>query len=85
MASLLLAKERKKHFQVYITESRPLGLGLKTHALLQRAGIESVVILDSAVAWSMSRIDFVICGAEAVVESGGLINYVSLHAALSTE
>ena len=32
------------------------GLGLKTHALLTAAGIESVVVLDSAVAYVMAKV-----------------------------
>lgn len=39
--------------------SRPpqFGLGLKTHALLTAAGIESVVVLDSAVAYVMAKVN----------------------------
>lgn len=33
-------------------------------------------MLDSAVAYVMDRVDFALVGSEAVVESGGLINYV---------
>lgn len=36
----------------------------------------STVILDSAVAYVMDKVDFVLVGSEAVVESGGLINAV---------
>jgi translation initiation factor 2B subunit (eIF-2B alpha/beta/delta family) len=32
------------------------------------------VVLDSAVAYVMDKVDFVLVGSEAVVESGGLIN-----------
>lgn len=35
------------------------GLGLKTHALLTAAGIESVVVLDSAVAYVMAKVSLV--------------------------
>jgi len=34
------------------------------------------VVLDSAVAYVMDKVDFVLVGSEAVVESGGLINAV---------
>jgi Initiation factor 2 subunit family len=34
------------------------------------------VILDSAVAYVMDKVDFVLVGSEAVVESGGLVNAV---------
>ena len=44
--------------------------------MLTAAGIPSTVILDSAVAYSMDMVDFVLVGSDAVVESGGLINAV---------
>ena len=34
------------------------------------------MVLDSAVAYVMDKVDFVLVGSEAVVESGGLINAV---------
>lgn len=34
------------------------------------------MVLDSAVAYVMDQVDFVLVGSEAVVESGGLINAV---------
>ncbi|KAG5654534.1 hypothetical protein H0H81_001175 [Sphagnurus paluster] len=71
MKTLLLAHERKR-----ISEARPRGLGIKTAEALTAAGIPSTVILDSAVAYVMEKVDFVLVGSEAVVESGGLINAV---------
>jgi len=59
---------------VYVTEAKPRGLGLKTHEMLTAAGIPCTVVLDSAVAYVMDKVDFVLVGSEAVVESGGLIN-----------
>ena len=50
----------RKRFSVYVTEARPFGLGLKTHALLTKAGIPCVVILDSAVAYTMGKVDMVV-------------------------
>ena len=49
---------------------------LTTYEKLTAAGIPCTVVLDSAVAYVMDRVDFVLVGSEAVVESGGLINYV---------
>lgn len=40
------------------------------------AGIPVTLILDSAVAFAMERVDMVLVGAEGVVESGGIINLV---------
>lgn len=47
---------------------------LKTYETLTAAGIPCTVVLDSAVAYVMDKVDFVLVGSEAVVESGGLIN-----------
>ena len=49
---------------------------LKTYGILTAAGIPCTVVLDSAVAYVMDKVDFVLVGSEAVVESGGLINAV---------
>ncbi|KAI5481382.1 translation initiation factor eIF-2B alpha subunit [Pseudohyphozyma bogoriensis] len=75
-ALLYAAQVQKKRFNVYVTESRPMGLGLKTHAILSQASIETAVILDSSVAYIMGKVDACIVGAEAVCESGGLVNYI---------
>ncbi|KAI0736975.1 nagb/rpia/CoA transferase-like protein [Fomitopsis betulina] len=72
----LLHAHKTKRISVYVTEARPRGLGLKTHEALTAAGIPCTVVLDSAVAYVMDRVDFVMVGSEAVVESGGLINAV---------
>lgn len=62
----------------HASPARPqFGLGLKTHAILTEAGIPCVVVLDSAVAYVMAKCDLAVVGAEAVCESGGLINFVS--------
>ncbi|KAI0646961.1 nagb/rpia/CoA transferase-like protein [Trametes meyenii] len=72
----LLHAHKTKRISVYVTESRPRGLGLRTYETLTAAGIPCTVVLDSAVAYVMDQVDFVLVGSEAVVESGGLINYV---------
>ncbi|KAG1756814.1 uncharacterized protein EDB91DRAFT_37066 [Suillus paluster] len=75
MKTLLRAHERKR-ISVYVTEARPRGLGLRTYEELTAAGIPCTVVLDSAVSYVMDKVDFVLVGSEAVVESGGLINAV---------
>ncbi|KAI0273603.1 IF-2B-domain-containing protein [Gloeopeniophorella convolvens] len=72
----LLHAHTRKRISVYVTEARPRGLGLKTYDTLTAAGIPCTVVLDSAVAYVMDKVDFVLVGSEAVVESGGLINAV---------
>lgn len=45
---------------------------------LEAAGISCTLILDSAVGYVMEQVDFVMVGAEGVVESGGIVNKVSV-------
>lgn len=49
---------------------------IKTAEALAAEGIPCSVILDAAVAYVMEKVDFVLVGSEAVVESGGLVNAV---------
>lgn len=49
---------------------------MKTHQLLTQAGIPCTVILDSAIAYILERVDIVLVGTEAVVESGGLVSSI---------
>lgn len=46
------------------------GPRMKTHQFLTANGIPCTVVLDSAVAYVMERVDMVLVGSEAVVESG---------------
>ena len=71
------AYNRSGGFHVYVTESCPdkSGLLLKEE-LLKYPGISVTVILDSSVGSVMEKIDFVLMGAEGVVESGGIINKI---------
>lgn len=75
LGALLLA-HKSKRISVFVTEARPRGLGIKTAEALSAAGVPCTVILDSAVAYVMDKVDFVLVGSEAVVESGGLVNAV---------
>ncbi|KAH9818666.1 hypothetical protein DFH28DRAFT_1080583 [Melampsora americana] len=65
----------RKRFQVYVTESRPSGLGLRTHAILTQYWY----LLCLQVAYAMGKVDLVMVGAEAVLEDGGLINYIGSY------
>jgi translation initiation factor eIF-2B subunit alpha len=47
-----------------------------TKEALQKLGIASTLILDSSVGYVMSQVDYVLLGAEGVVESGGIVNKV---------
>lgn len=43
---------------------------------LKKVGINCTLILDAAVGLIMEKTDFVLLGAEGVVESGGIINKI---------
>lgn len=43
---------------------------------LHSEGIPCTLILDSAIGYVMEQVDFVMVGAEGVVESGGIVNKV---------
>ncbi|KAI3475958.1 hypothetical protein L1887_62516 [Cichorium endivia] len=73
------ALHQRKRISVYVTESRPHGLGLRTYNQLISHGIPCTVILDSAVAYTMPKVDLVLTGAEGVVESGGCLNAVGTY------
>ncbi|KAJ3814280.1 hypothetical protein EV368DRAFT_71894 [Lentinula lateritia] len=75
LQTLLMAHKRKR-ISVFVTEARPRGMGIKTAEMLTTAGIPCTVVLDSAVAYAIEKVDFVLMGSEAVVESGGLVNAV---------
>ena len=73
------AAQHNNSISVYVTESRPSGLGLKTHRELTKAGIPSTLVLDTAAAYCMSRVDLCLVGSEGVAESGGLFNAVGTY------
>ena len=55
----------------------------QTYEELTESGIPTTVILDAAVGYVMEKVDMVLCGAEGVVESGGIINKVKCLTILS--
>lgn len=80
MQALLTAvKTHRKRICVYVTESRPTGQGLQTYHRLREEGIPCTVVLDTAVAYLMHRVDMCLLGAEAVAESGGIFNAVGSY------
>ncbi|XP_061656189.1 translation initiation factor eIF-2B subunit alpha isoform X1 [Phyllopteryx taeniolatus] len=72
------AAAEKKRFSVFVTESQPDGAGRLMAEHLRKLYVPVTVILDAAVGYVLEKVDQVIVGAEGVVESGGIINKVSL-------
>ncbi|KAL7419674.1 translation initiation factor eIF-2B subunit alpha [Cryptotrichosporon argae] len=79
MQTILKAHKQHKRLRVYVTEARPGCLGIRTQQLLTAAGIPCTVVLDSAVGYVMERVDMVLVGSEAVVESGGLVSSIGTY------
>ena len=74
------AYNRNGAFHVYITESCPDKSGFILKRELEKLpGINATIILDSSVGSVMEKIDFVLVGAEGVVESGGIINKIGTN------
>lgn len=63
-------------FHVFVCQSAPDNSGILMMEELSKLGIECTLILDSAVGAVIEKVDFVLLGAEAVVESGGIINKI---------
>lgn len=74
VVALLLEAARTRHFSVIVAESHPDGEGHATAEALTQASVPVTMIEEAAVAYAMSRCQMVLCGAEAVLESGGVIN-----------
>jgi ribose 1,5-bisphosphate isomerase len=76
-ASILTTAFRQgKRINVIATETRPRMQGLVTVDVMQKAGIPTTLILDSAVRYFMKKVDTVVVGADAITVNGNLINKV---------
>jgi len=65
-----------KHIKVYATESRPWRQGILTVNDLGKAGIDTTLIIDSAVRTVMTKIDKVFVGADTITSHGVLVNKI---------
>ncbi|MGA9140821.1 MAG: ribose 1,5-bisphosphate isomerase [Methanocella sp.] len=76
-ASILTTAFRQgKHINVIATETRPRMQGLVTVDVMQKAGIPTTLILDSAVRYFMKKASMVVVGADAITVNGNLINKI---------
>jgi len=79
--SLIYAKKKKKKFEVYNTETRPLFQGRKTAKELRKARIKVTMFVDSALGVALSKeqgtkkVTKVFLGADALLEKG-IINKI---------
>ena len=70
------AKADGKSFEVVCTESRPVFQGRITAKEMLDAGIETTLIVDSAVRYFMNEVDLVVVGADAITSEGNVINKI---------
>lgn len=70
------AHAQGKNIEIIATESRPRMQGLLTIKQLDKLGIKTSLIVDSAVRYFMKEVDLVIMGADAVTVNGSIINKI---------
>ena len=70
------AHRQGKDIKVYATESRPWRQGIITVKELAEAGIDTTLIVDSAVRTVMKEVDKVFVGADTITSHGALINKI---------
>ena len=74
--TLSKAKSQGKDFHVFCTETRPRFQGRITARELTELGVETTMIVDSAVRFIMNDIDLVLVGADAITSEGNVINKI---------
>jgi ribose 1,5-bisphosphate isomerase len=65
-----------KDIKAYNTESRPWRQGLITARQLSAAGVDTTLIIDSAVRYVMPEMDCVVVGADAIASNGAVVNKI---------
>jgi ribose 1,5-bisphosphate isomerase len=70
------AHRQGKDFRVYATESRPWRQGILTVKDLAKEGIDTTMIIDSAVRLVMKKVDKVFVGADTITSQGALVNKI---------
>jgi ribose 1,5-bisphosphate isomerase len=70
------AHDQGKDIKVYATESRPWRQGILTVGELVNAGIDTTLIVDSAVRTVMGRVDVALVGADTIMSNGALVNKI---------
>ncbi len=70
------AHKSGKKIKVIATESRPRFQGITTIGMLDRLGIETELIVDSAARTVMNEVDLVVVGADVITANGTLVNKI---------
>ena len=70
------AHKAGKKIRVIATESRPRFQGHTTIGMLDRLGVETELIVDSAARSFMNEVDLVVVGADVITANGTLVNKI---------
>ena len=70
------AHRQGKDIKVFATESRPWRQGILTVNDLAKEGIDTTLIIDSAVRLVMKKVDKVFVGADTITSHGALVNKI---------
>lgn len=65
-----------KNIKVICTETRPRNQGYLTARTLADEGIDTTLIVDSAVRYHMKEVDIVVVGSDAITSNGCLVNKI---------
>jgi len=73
---IIEAHNQGKVSKVYVKETRPKMQGLITARALADAGLDVILIPDSAVRYFMKRVNKVVVGADTIAANGAVINKI---------
>jgi len=77
--SLIYARMKGKSFTVYVAKSSSDDGSDKIVEILKKNDIDCKLISYNSISIYLPRIDFILTGAEAICENGGIINKVGTH------
>ncbi|MBO5547844.1 MAG: ribose 1,5-bisphosphate isomerase [Candidatus Methanomethylophilaceae archaeon] len=76
IGAIVEAFKQGKDIKVFATESRPWRQGILTVNDLAKEGIDTTLIIDSAVRLVMKKVDKVLVGADTITSHGALVNKI---------
>jgi ribose 1,5-bisphosphate isomerase len=76
IAILRNARKQGKHFEVFVTETRPRYQGVITAKKLLNSGIRVTYCIDAAVGYIMRDVTKVMVGCDAILADGSIVNKI---------
>jgi ribose 1,5-bisphosphate isomerase len=73
---LRTARKNGVDFDLFLTETRPRYQGRITAKEMAEAGIDTTMLVDSAVRTFLNRVDMVLVGSDAITSEGNVINKI---------